>query len=58
MKLSSAVVLLSVAANAGIAIGARFSSDANQYFRTLFPVILLIAVIGGVAAIADDLAEH
>jgi hypothetical protein len=46
-------LLLSVAVNVGIVIGARFSSDTTEYFRSLFPVFLLIAVVGGVAAVSD-----
>lgn len=53
MKFASIVVLLSVTVNAGIVIGAQFSGDAVQYFKTLFPVFLLIAVVGGVAAVVD-----
>lgn len=53
MKLASAVVLMSVVANAGLLIGSRFSSDTTEYFKAVFPVFLLIAIVGGVAAVSD-----
>lgn len=57
-RLANALVFASIATNLAIIAYGASSSDPKSFFGNAFPVVLLVGIVGGLAAVLDARQTH